>query len=216
MGISSSKFQSSGALKGAKAPTLPGVVLPPKVDASMKRYCGTVPKDKGGGDTMTFQVHGHKIKVTIPHMYRTPDGMRKIRPGDKFHFEWGLRESVMASTLPTLPGTTVVEAKPMVFANVSHAFYSRQFNDQKEQTKMSQIIGGMMQDAQSMLLQQAAEQGCNAVLSINCNVSTDSSGEDGNSKIVIVTLVGTPCVVMTSSEIPVVEAEATVKPDIMF
>ena len=40
-----------------------------------------------------------------------------------------------------------------------------------------------MQEAQTMLLQQAVEEGCNAVLSINCNVSTDSSGEHGKLSI---------------------------------
>ena len=72
-----------------------------------------------------------------------------------------------------------------------------------------------MQEAQTMLLQKAVEEGCNAVLSINCNISTDSSGEHGNSKIVIVTLIGTPCVVMPLSEMPSVEAKATIVPEIL-
>ena len=56
---------------------------------------------------------------------------------------------------------------------------------ESEQTSMSKKIEGLMQEAQTMLLQKSLELGCNAVLSINCSVSTDSTGEYGNSKIVI-------------------------------
>jgi len=78
---------------------------------------------------------------------------------------------------------------------------------------MSKHVGSLMQEAQTILLQQAVEAGCNAVLSINCNVSMDSSGEHGNSKIVIVTMIGTPCVVMPMSQMPAVQAEAIVVPE---
>ena len=97
----------------------------------------------------------------------------------------------------------------MIFANVSLAFYANR-------TDVSRSVGGLMQDAQTKLLQQAVEMGCNAVLSINCNVSTDSCGERGDSKIVIVTLVGTPCVVMQSDILPVVQSEAYVVPDYVW
>lgn len=218
MGISSSKFSSTGTLKGAYAPPLRGVVLPPKMDPAVKKYSATVPSDKKGGDKMVLNLKGVEVSVTIPQKYKIPNGggVRAIKPGDKFYFEWGHRERVIASTLPSLPGTTVVEAKPMIFANVSDAFFSRQYNDQREQTNMSKQVGNLMQEAQTMLLQQAVEQGCNAVLSINANVSSDSSGEHGNSKIVIVTLTGTPCVVMPLDSVPVVQAQATVIPEVIY
>ena len=217
MGISSSKFSSAGELKGAFAPPLPDVVQPAKLGPEVKKYKLTVPSDKGPGDKMIVSVKGHEVSVRIPATFTTEDGsVRRIRPGDKFTFEWGERERVIASTLPSLPGATIVEAKPIIWANASHAFYSSQYNDQKEQTNMSATVGGLMQEAQTLLLQKAVEAGCNAVLSINCNISTDSSGDHGNSKIVIATLVGTPCVIMPSSHLPVVEAEATVIPEMLY
>lgn len=214
MGTSGSKYSSGGALKGAYAPPLPGVVLPPKMDPTVRKYMATVPKDKQGGDKMILDLNGTQVSVTIPLKHTTGDGsVRTIRPGDKFQFEWGHRERVIASTLPSLPGTTVVEAKPMIFANISDAFFSRRLNDQKEQTNMSKRVGTLLQEAQTQLLQQAVEAGCNAVLGIQNNITIDSSGESGNSKIVIVTLTGTPCVVMRLDDLPVVQSEAVLIPD---
>lgn len=163
---------------------------------------------------MILDLNGTQVSVTIPLKHTTGDGsVRTIRPGDKFQFEWGHRERVIASTLPSLPGTTVVEAKPMIFANISDAFFSRRLNDQKEQTNMSKRVGTLLQEAQTQLLQQAVEAGCNAVLGIQNNITIDSSGESGNSKIVIVTLTGTPCVVMRLDDLPVVQSEAVLIPD---
>jgi hypothetical protein len=87
---------------------------------------------------------------------------------------------------------------------------------EKEQTAMAKQVGGLMQEAQTMLLQKTVECGCNAVLSITCNVSTDSSGDDGNSKLVVVTMIGTPCVIMPASEMPVVNAQARLVPDFQW
>ena len=81
---------------------------------------------------------------------------------------------------------------------------------------MSRQVASLMQEAQTILLQKAVEEGCNAVLSINCNVSTDSSGDHGNVKIVIVTMIGTPCIIMPLSQMPVVQAEATIIPEILY
>lgn len=206
MGASNSKFSSGGALKGAYAPPLPNVVLPPKMDPRVREFMATVPSDKKGGDKMTLALDGRTITITIPLQKRFSDGSsRPMKRGDTFKFQYGHRERVIASTLPSLPGTTVVEAKPMIFANVSEAFSNG------SQTSMSRRVGDLMQEAQTQLLQQGIEMGCNAVLSINSNISTDSSGD--YYKIVIVTLVGTPCVVMRSEDLPVVQSEAVVVPD---
>ena len=122
MGLGSSKFFSKGSLKGAYAPPLPGIVLPPKMDPKLKTYKATVPHDKRPGDKMIFVIDGKEIAISIP---------RGKKPGEKFQFEYGNRERVIASTLPALPGATIVEAKPMIFANVSHAFYRNNLNDRK-------------------------------------------------------------------------------------
>ena len=215
MGLSASKNAYAGNLKGAYAPPLQGVRLPPPMDPTIREYMATVPNDKKAGDKMTLALNGNEITVTIPQMYKSSQGgTRPIKPGDKFKFKYGNRERVIASTLPSLPGTTVVEAKPMIFANVSHAFFAySMFNDQKEQTTMSLEVGGLLQEAQTALLQKAVELGCNAVLGINMNTTTDSSGESGNSKLVIVTLVGTPCIIIKSDDMPVVSADAVLVPD---
>ncbi|CAB9530669.1 expressed unknown protein [Seminavis robusta] len=217
MGLSASRFATGGTLRGAYAPPLPGVAQPTKLDPEIKKYRLTVPQGKGAGDRMIVSIKGREVSVRIPDNFVTDGGgSRPIKPGDKFTFEWGDRDRVIASTLPTLPGSTVVEAKPILFANVSHAFFHARHNDQVEQTKMSKIVQGLMQEAQSILLQKTVEEGCNAVLSINCNVSTDSSGDNGNSKIVIVTMIGTPCVVMPLSQLPAVQAEVTVVPEMLY
>lgn len=211
MGSAYSKYSSGGKLKGAYAPPLPGVVLPPKLDPTVHYYTATVPAGKKGGDSMVATLEGQEISVTIPREIRVPkEGTRAPKPGDKFRFKWGFRDNVIASTLPSLPGTTVVEAKPMIFSNVSESFANGSRSE--SQTSMSHKVASLMQEAQTQLLQQAVEQGCNAVLSINCNVSTDSSGERGYYKIVIVTLVGTPCVVMKSEDLPAIQTKAYVVP----
>jgi len=159
---------------------------------------------------MIFHILGHDVPITIPDKIKGRDGKTKWpRAGDKFQFTYGNRDKVIASTLPSLPGTTVVEAKPMVFANVSHVF-------RDQHVGMSRKVGSLMQEAQTILLQQAVEAGCNAVLSINTNITADSAGDNGHSKLVIVTLVGTPCVVMRLDTLPVVESEAVVIPEMVF
>ena len=81
---------------------------------------------------------------------------------------------------------------------------------------MSKKVGDLMQEAQTVLLQKTVEVGCNAILSINSNISIDSSGDSGNSKIVIVTVIGTPCVIMPATDLPAVNVEATVIPEYTY
>jgi len=135
MGLSSSKYSTGGTLKGAFAPALPGVVLPPKLDAAEKTYKLTCPHDKGGGDKMIVKINNNNVSVTIPKTINNVNndgrGQRKIRSGDKFTFKWSNHKQVIASTLPSLPGTIVAEAKPIIFANVSHAFFNMRMNDRK-------------------------------------------------------------------------------------
>merc|ERR1719261_862050 len=104
------------------------------MDPVVREYMATVPHDKKAGDKMTLALNGNEITVTIPKMYKSSQGgTRPIKPGDKFKFKYGNRERVIASTLTSLPGTTVVEAKPMIYSNVSDAFFAyNMINDQKE------------------------------------------------------------------------------------
>ena len=132
MGLSSSKFSTAGTLKGAFAPSLPNVVKPEKLDPKTKKYRLEVPEGKGAGDKITVSIKDHEVAVSVPDKFEKADGLhREIRPGDKFIFEWGDRDRVIASTLPSLPGAAVVEAKPILYANASHAFHNRKFNDRK-------------------------------------------------------------------------------------
>jgi hypothetical protein len=133
MGLSSSKSAEGGTLKGAYAPPLPGIVLPDRLDPEVKTYKIVVPEDKGAGDKMTVAIKGREITVTIPKNYVSGDGgqSRKIQPGDKFSFQWGDRDRVIASTLPSLPGAIIVEAKPILWASVSFAFRKLKFNDRE-------------------------------------------------------------------------------------
>ena len=203
------KYSGEGTLKGACAPPLPGVRLPPRLDPTVTKYTLTVPEGKiGGGKMVVTMRDGTAVTVPIPRQRQNEYGkLQLVRPGDTFQFEWGDREKVIASTLPSLPGTTVVAAKPMVFSNCSYGF-SSMFNP----NSISSNIEKLMQQAQASLLQQAVQLGCNAVLGINNNVNTDSFG-DGK-KYMIVTMTGTPCVVMPLNNVPVVEAKATLIPDL--
>ena len=83
---------------------------------------------------------------------------------------------------------------------------------ESEQSSMARTVAGLLQEAQEGLLRKAIEVECNAVLGMTINITTDSSGERGNSKIVIVTVCGTPCVTVPSAEIPAVSVDAVVEP----
>ncbi len=210
MGSGYSKYSSGGKLKGAYAPPLPGVVLPPKLDPTVRDYMATVPAGKRGGDTMVVYLGGQEISVPIPQTIRVPKNTyRTPQPGDTFRFRSGNREKAIASTLPSLPGTTVVEAKPMIYSNVSEVFHGRR--NKESETSINVKVASLIQEAQTQLLQQAVEQGCNAVLSINCNVTTSFHSEPGKYRN-IVTLLGTPCVLMRSEDLPAVRSGAYVKP----
>jgi uncharacterized protein YbjQ (UPF0145 family) len=182
--------------------------------------------DKKGGDMFYTTIDGEPVGIQIPEQVPVPNSngtTKKIKPGDKFYYKYRHSNKVMASTLHALPGTIIVESKPMIYSNCSMSFFRFRLNDQNEQTTMSQMVGTLLQQAQEQLLQKTAEVGCNAVLGIHTNVTMDSSGSEGNSKIVVVTMTGTPCTVMKSSSSPsaaplppeevVVTAHAEVIPD---
>ena len=77
---------------------------------------------------------------------------------------------------------------------------------------MPKVIAELLQEAQESLLSQAIDLGCNAVLGISINITADSSGSDGNAKLVIVTVCGTPCSIIPAGDTPAVRADVIVEP----
>ena len=100
------------------------------------------------------------------------------------------------------------------YSTASLAYMKIKWNDQKENLSMAKSAGELMQEAQEGFLSKAIDLSCNTVLGMTVNITTDSSGSEGNSKLVIVTVCGTPCCIApsTSSDIPNVDAELIVEP----
>lgn len=201
MGGSASKHASNGVLKGAYVPPIAGITLP-EMPRGQKKYNITVPVDKTGGMAMNVLVDGKTVRVKIP---------QGKRPGDRFAYHRSAEiEKVYASTLPSLPGFEIVQSKAIIWGSVSYAFYSG--GGANGQQAMGGMVSRLLQDAQSQILEQAIQQGCNAVLGLTYNVTNDSSGDRGNSKQVIVTCCGTPCVVLPSARNTPVVVDAIVEP----
>jgi len=202
MGNDSSKFTESGTLLGAYAPPLPDVARPPPLEGK-RVFKVVVPDGKTSGNTMEIRLPGSGRVATIRIPHRDPP----LRAGDSFTHEIPAEiNRVIASTLPSLPGALVVESKPIIWSSVSSTF--RDFS----QKAMGKAVGDLMQQCQAELLSRTIDVGCNVVLGVNMNVTMDSGGETGHSKIVIVTMTGTPCIIVQTSHMPTVEAEAVVIP----
>jgi uncharacterized protein YbjQ (UPF0145 family) len=146
---------------------------------------------------------GKKITVDIP---------RGKRPGESFQFKYvESSKHVITSTLPAVPGMVIFQAKPIIWGSVSHSYSSG--GGVKGQQSMGQMVGELMQEAQSEIMEQAVLAECNAVLGMTYNVTNDSSsGEHSSYKVVIVTVCGTPCIVVPAAEQPMVEANVIVEP----
>lgn len=113
-----------------------------------------------------------------------------------------------------VPGMKIVQSKPVVWATASHAFLNyKKIDHQRGPNSVAKTIKDLLHRAQENVLQETIAVGCNAVLGMSINVTTDSSsGEHGNSKIVIVTISGTPCSVMPMAKVPAVDVNNTVLP----
>jgi uncharacterized protein YbjQ (UPF0145 family) len=211
MGTGSSRHEESGSLQGAYAPPLPGLTIPePPLGA--KKFKLKIPEGKKTGDAIVVNVDGKTVRVFVPSGTNPVTG-RNYKPGD--YITWsrpGETEKVIASTLPTVPGMEIVQAKPIIWATASHAYFRSNWNDQSEQTSMAKGVGDLLQRAQEALLKKCIDVGCNAVLGMTITVTNDSSGERGNSKIVIVTVCGTPCSLLPMQTLPAVNADAVVIP----
>jgi len=181
---------------------LSNVPLPAKLHGKTKFYV-KVPEGKRSGDAMVVAVRGEEVSIKIPVL--DPP----LRGGDKFAYEHPADvRKVIASTLPSLPGTIIVESKPILWASVTHSYYRYAVNDQNGQVSMGKAVGRLLQECQAELLEKTIEVGCHAVLGVNTNITVDSTGERGDSKLVIVTMTGTPCNVVPTSQLPAVQAEA--------
>lgn len=202
MGGEHSRDQSGGTLTGAYAPSLVNVspeLLPGKVTKTF-RY--TVPSPNApnrNGRKVWVTVNGERIAAMIP------DG---VKTGEKFEFQHETVEldKVFASTLHSIPGHEIVQAKPIVWGSISNSFTAC------NQRSMGTKVGELMQQAQVEVLKQTIEAGCNSVLGMSFNITNDSSGDRGYNKIVIVTVTGTPCVVMPLVQKPAVVADVIVEP----
>ena len=81
-----------------------------------------------------------------------------------------------------------------------------------------ETVANLMQKAHSELLQKTLDVGCNAALSVNTTLTTDSSGENGSYKYIIVCQTATPVVVgPVTTELPVaVAVSAPIEPYVNY
>lgn len=157
MGTSSSREASSGTLPSALVPALPGVPRPSPL-AKQRKFKITCPPNKQSGDTITMVVGGEtKTMIVPPHVSRGGSFMYTVEG------EW---KKVIASTLHAVPGTTMVQSKPIIWSSASYAYYYARSNDQREQITLGKNVGAMLEKAQQELLERAVTNECNAVLGI--------------------------------------------------
>ncbi|GKY92852.1 hypothetical protein MPSEU_000254800 [Mayamaea pseudoterrestris] len=189
MGTGSSTLMSGGTLRGSYAPPIRDDYQAPTL-AKPKKLRVPLAKGKKSGDIVTVSIDGRKFNVTIPPNVTGPS----------FNYDYeGDVAKVIASTLPTIPGMDVIQAKPIIWGSVSHAYLTYKKAKDGQQ---------LMQDAQTELLKQALEVGCNAVLGVNYSFTIDSSGDSGQNKMVVATCYGTPCIVTKLADLSVIHAEA--------
>jgi hypothetical protein len=117
MGAQPSTIKSGGTLRGSFAPPLRTDLNVPNL-AGPKTYKLIVSKGKKGGDNATYTIAGRSVSVKIPPT---------LSSGSQFEYEdEGDVNLVIASTLPTVPGMEIIQAKPIVWGSVSRAYYDRQ------------------------------------------------------------------------------------------
>jgi uncharacterized protein YbjQ (UPF0145 family) len=147
---------------------------------------------------MAVTIEGRRVELTIPENFdnRKQTKFAYIYPGDV--------DKVIASTLQSVPGHEIVLSKPIIWSSVSLSLNL----GSKGQQHMEGQIGNLMQEVQEKLLSTAIDQGCNAVLGINFNVTNAGSGERGNLTMMIVAAYGTPCSVIPLEQLPSMPVEA--------
>jgi uncharacterized protein YbjQ (UPF0145 family) len=206
MGTGSSTARTScdsGTLLGASPA---GDSMPPPLRKTEK-FMIKVPADKKTGDKLSVDIQGRLVNVTIPR----GTGDRTLRGGDRFEVTTpGDRNKVLASTLHALPGFSVVECKAMIFASVTQAqsVYGNTLISATTAADVGKSVSLLLQQCQGELLERTTAVGCNAVLGVSSTVANDSSGETGSEKVIIVTMMGTPCIVVSNTASPTATATA--------
>ena len=171
-----------GVLEGASTPPLPGVAIP-SVPGDIMSV--TVPAHLKSGQQLQVQAQGKPFNVTIPG---------GIGPGDSFQVSLPDPSKVICSTLPMVPGHEIVLSKPIVWASVTTKFDGRQRTTPGEALGIQ--VGPLLHQAQAQIIQQALQQGCNAVLGLTFNMTHSNPGERlKDIDVANMTAFGTPCCV---------------------
>jgi uncharacterized protein YbjQ (UPF0145 family) len=191
-----------GVLQSAFTPPLDGVELPQQL-ANKKTIKFKVPKGKKGGDTITVMNGQTPIKVKIPEGIVSGDTCTASVKEAK----QDICKKVYASTMQMIPGMVVVSAKPIIYGTAIKSYYRG--NSDSNLGLFTQAISKLMEDANAKILDQAIDCGCNAVLGMAFNLSNDTMGESGT-QLVIVTVCGTPCIVVNSGALPTVATGASI------
>ena len=199
MGNSASTSVIAGSIPGA-VPDAVSTAEPARLPSRARELivgASVPPSVQGitnGKQKLEIQVEGKPRSVFIP---------RGLKAGDKFRLSFRVDETedVYASTLHSIPGMDILHAKAIVYRSVS--VYWRHHH-QGSQAAAAQV-GKLIEQATLALRGEAVDRGCNAVLGITYNVTSDSSGDRGREKSVVVTAAGTPCVVVPSSSSPPVQ-----------
>ena len=107
---------------------------------------------------------------------------------------------VICSTLPSLPGMTVIDAKSIIFGTSSVGYTADAYTQSKAnelQKQLSSQLAPLLAQGHAQLKQQAAAMGCNAVLAVTFNITKDIIGQYKPQscyyKSTSVTVCGTPC-----------------------
>jgi len=191
MGSSSSKQTSTGTLTSNSPKPLESNIDKQKLPSLNRekvlgaRVPASVQGVTNGKQLLTINFDGKEHKVTIPPGLKAGDAF-------KFNVKYSEGDKVYTSTLPSLPGMEIVEAKPVIFGSVSLSHRGGHMG--------AGNVSELMNDAKEKLIEQCMKVNCNAVLGISFTVTNDSSGERGEYKIVLVTCCGTPCVVQSLEE----------------
>ena len=195
-------IEASGSLSGAHASSTTAINTEHLPKRYTKKFKATIPP--------TGAEARHKTKnamyVTIAGKTEVIDIPMGMPPGTEFFFEHEVIEThkVYASTLPAIPGFEVVQMKPIIYGSTTFTYNSF------AQSSMGDKMGQLLKRTQVTILERTIDVECNACLGMTFNVTTDSSGERGTQKSVIITACGTPCVVIPTAESAVVLSDSHV------
>lgn len=182
------KDSIGGSLKGAYpeplTDSLPEFNLQPS-----KKYNVKPPSTSSclPGTQFLRKVHGKTVVMTIP------EGFDKTKASRFQYTHLGDVDQVIATTLPTVPGYSIIASKPIVYGCETLTFDDRGFSGKPT---MAQIIAKLTQDAQYQIQSQAIEAECNSVVGVQFSVATSHPSE-GVAKVAV-TAFGTPCVIVAA------------------